>query len=109
MSDLARHAHIYAGMQRGTDGEIVVLMSLTSLLPPGLSLLQGIELFIQVIGDTTAVNRAAGMNYEMLIVYGYPGSQILLTAAASAWVAYDICLTFAEEVWAWHVRFECSS
>ncbi|KAI1792413.1 hypothetical protein LXA43DRAFT_1132981 [Ganoderma leucocontextum] len=53
-------------------------MSLTSLLPPGLSLLQGIELFIQLLGDTTVVNRAA--------------------AAASTWVAYDICLTFGEEV-----------
>ncbi|EJF61817.1 hypothetical protein DICSQDRAFT_169834 [Dichomitus squalens LYAD-421 SS1] len=53
-------------------------MSLTSLLPPGLSLLQGIELFIQLIGDTTVVNRAA--------------------AAASTWLAYDICLTLAEEV-----------
>ncbi|KAM5536831.1 hypothetical protein V8D89_009549 [Ganoderma adspersum] len=53
-------------------------MSLTSLLPPGLSLLQGIELFIQLVGDTTVVNRAA--------------------AAASTWVAYDICLTFGQEV-----------
>ena len=78
MSDLARHAHIYAGMQRETDGEIVVLMSLTSLLPPGLSLLQGIELFIQVIGDTTAVNRAAGIYHEMLTVYNSPSPQMFL-------------------------------
>ncbi|TBU24719.1 hypothetical protein BD311DRAFT_766059 [Dichomitus squalens] len=53
-------------------------MSLTSLLPPGLSLLQGIKLFVQLIADTTVVNRAA--------------------AAASTWVAYDICLTLGEEV-----------
>ncbi|PIL29192.1 hypothetical protein GSI_09241 [Ganoderma sinense ZZ0214-1] len=53
-------------------------MSLTSLLPPGLSLLQGIELFVQLVGDTTVVNRAA--------------------AAASTWVAHDICLTFGQEV-----------
>ncbi|RPD76190.1 hypothetical protein L226DRAFT_570375 [Lentinus tigrinus ALCF2SS1-7] len=53
-------------------------MSLTDLLPPGLSITDAIRLFYQVVEDTFAVNLAAG--------------------AASTWIAYDICLTFAEEV-----------
>ncbi|KAI0753311.1 hypothetical protein C8Q80DRAFT_506481 [Daedaleopsis nitida] len=53
-------------------------MSLTNLLPPGLSIVDAIKLFYQAVGDTFAVNLAA--------------------AAASTWIAYDICLTFADEV-----------
>ncbi|KAI0718591.1 hypothetical protein C8T65DRAFT_693727 [Cerioporus squamosus] len=53
-------------------------MSLTDLLPPGLSISQAIQYFYQAVGDTFAVNLAAG--------------------AASTWIAYDICLTFAQEV-----------
>ena len=72
-------------------------MSLTSLLPPGLSLLQGIELFIQLVGDTTVVNRAAG---ERAVVVKLTLISVLkhFVAAASTWVAYDICLTFGQEV-----------
>ncbi|TFK89527.1 hypothetical protein K466DRAFT_545096 [Polyporus arcularius HHB13444] len=53
-------------------------MSLTDLLPPGLSIADALQFFYQAVGDTFAVNLAAG--------------------AASTWIAYDICLTFAEEV-----------
>ncbi|RPD76192.1 hypothetical protein L226DRAFT_570377 [Lentinus tigrinus ALCF2SS1-7] len=53
-------------------------MSLSSLLPPGVSIPQAIQLFYQAIQDTTAVNYAS--------------------AAATTWIAYDICLTFADEV-----------
>ena len=72
-------------------------MSLTSLLPPGLSLLQGIELFVQLVGDTTVVNRAAGESATVVKLTLIPVLKISI-AAASTWLAYDIFLTFGQEV-----------
>ncbi|TBU24720.1 hypothetical protein BD311DRAFT_766065 [Dichomitus squalens] len=54
------------------------LSPLASLLPPGVSILQGLQLFFQVIQDTFTTN--------------------LVASAAVTWIGYDICLTFADEV-----------
>ncbi|PIL29197.1 hypothetical protein GSI_09246 [Ganoderma sinense ZZ0214-1] len=53
-------------------------MSLLGLLPKGVSIIQAEQLFIQAIEDTFVVNLSA--------------------AAAATWVAYDITLTFGDEV-----------
>ncbi|KAM5536830.1 hypothetical protein V8D89_009548 [Ganoderma adspersum] len=54
------------------------LLPLISLLPPGVSISEGLELFYQVVQDTFTTN--------------------LVAAAAVTWIGYDICITFAEEV-----------
>ncbi|KAI0705480.1 hypothetical protein C8Q76DRAFT_801233 [Earliella scabrosa] len=53
-------------------------MSLSDLLPPGASFTDALKLLYQAVGDTFTVNLGA--------------------VAASTWIAYDICLTFADEV-----------
>ena len=70
---------------------------LTPLLPPGISITEGLELFFQIVQDTFTTNLVAGewMNPErcsVSLVYRYA------LAAAVTWIGYDICLTFADEV-----------
>ncbi|PIL29191.1 hypothetical protein GSI_09240 [Ganoderma sinense ZZ0214-1] len=61
-------------------------LPLISLLPPGVSISEGLELFFQVVQDTFTTN--------------------LVAAAAVTWIGYDICLTFAKEVeLVWRARW----
>ncbi|TBU63411.1 hypothetical protein BD310DRAFT_578180 [Dichomitus squalens] len=65
------------------------LSPLASLLPPGVSVTKGLELFFQVVQDTFTTN--------------------LVAAAAVTWMGYDICLTVAEEVeLVWRSRWTLS-
>ena len=78
-----------------TESLDLTAMSLTDLLPPGLSIPDAIHLFYQAVGDTFAVNLAAG---ECALPDVRHGTDRWCSGAASTWIAYDICLTFAEEV-----------